>query len=955
MPGGGLAARVMGWQRRMSVAAGPLGASGQASTGQPVTVEMLVNGAWIDVTATSSVLVRDDSGNISISSGIRDEGSQTEAATCSLELKNQDGRFSPRNPTGPYYGAIGRNTPIRVSVPDGLGGKSYRIWGEVSEWTPNWDPSGNDVWTDVSVSGILKRLAQGPAPARSVIYEAITNPGSSSLMAYWPCEDGQDATSLASALTTGSPMTWTGTPALASYAGLAASDPLPDLSAASLSGSIPKYDDPTATQIRFLTYIPASGLSDGKVLCAIDQTDYSAGSAQFWELYYSTTDASNSLVLRSCASDGTTLGAILPHNLDVRGRLLYVSIEMQENGADITRAIRLVDVSSGLTVSVTDTEFTTHLTRVTKLGFGVASRSATGPIGTATLPGVAVGHVTVENQITAVNALGVRLNPIGETAGRRIQRLCGEAGLAFEWVGDLDDTVAMGAQGKSNLLTLVQECALADGGLLYETRGALGLGYRTRASVYNQDPALTLDYPAGNLAAVPTPVEDDRYIQNKITITCNGVTAAYEQTTGTLSTQPPPAGVGAYGQDTTLNLASTDTRTLQDQAAWRVHLGTTDEARFPSISVNLAHPSISPDMRRAILAVRPGDRIQITNPPTWLPPDTIDQLVIGTSETLTHFEHRLTFNCQPASPYSYVGVLDTTARVDTDGSQLVGNLTTTTSVFGVQPTDPYDGLWTTDSTDWPFDIQVGGEAMRVTAVSDLVVDTFSRTVVGGWGTNDSNLTWSTSGGATSDYSVGSGSGAHLLTTAATARYSYLSTTISDLDFYVSITADQLATGDVLTGGLATRFVNINNLYMAQVRFTTTNQVAVAIVKRVNGIETTLGSYTMPAVTFVAGTFYRLRFKVKDSSLRAKVWLATDAETPEWQVSVMDTDLITPVFIGTRSISGAACTNTNPSIKYDDFRIVSPQVFSVIRSINGVVKTHTKGDALSLAHPTILAL
>ncbi|MFH8336972.1 hypothetical protein [Streptomyces sp. AM6-12] len=941
----------------MSAAAGPLGASGESSTGDPVTVELLVSGAWVDITATSSVMVRDDSGTISITSGIRDEGSQTEAGTCTLELKNKDGRFSPRNPMGPYYGAIGRNTPVRISVPDGLGGKSYRIWGEVSSWAPGWDTSGNDVYTDVSANGILQRLAQGPAPARSVIYSAITNPQPAGLVAYWPCEDATGSTSLASALTTGSPMTWTGTPNLASYSGFAASDPLPDLSAATLSGGVAAYADPTATQIRFLAYIPASGLSDGKVVCSISQQDYAAGSAQFWELYYSTTDASNSLVLRSCASDGTLLGAILPHTLDVRGRLLYVSVEMQETGADITRAIRLVDVNTGRTYSVTDTEFVTQLTRVTKLSFGTASRSVVGPAGTATLPGVAVGHVTVESQITAIGALGVRLNPIGETAGRRIQRLCGEAGLAFDWVGDLDDTVPMGAQGKSNLLTLVQECALADGGLLYETRGALGLGYRTRASLYNQDPTLILDYPSNQLdgSKIPVPVEDDRYIQNKITITVGGVTQAYEATDGTLSTAPPPAGVGQYGQDTTLNLAATDAGTLLDQAAWRVHLGTVDEARFPSISVNLAHPSITPDMRRAILGMRIGDRIQITNPPAWLPPDTIDQLVIGASETLTHFEHRLTFNCQPASPYSYVGVLDTAARVDTDGSQLAASFGTATTTFGVQATPPLEGLWTKDPGDLPFDIQVGGEVMTVTSIRDAAADSFTRTVSSGWGTMDTGFTWATSGGNSTDYSVDGSTGGHLLASIGTSRRCLLTTSTTRLDMYVSVTADQLATGDALNGGLVARAADLNNLYHALVKFTSANTVQLLLVKRLNSAETTLGSYTMPGVAFVANTFYRLRFNLVDSLLRAKVWLATDTEPSQWQISVTDTDLSLPQSFGVRSISGTASTNVNPSIRYDNFVVTSPQAFTVIRSVNGVSKSHTAGEDVRLAHPTILAL
>ncbi|KOV86055.1 hypothetical protein ADL02_19350 [Streptomyces sp. NRRL WC-3723] len=948
----------MAWQRRMGGVAGPLAAapsaSGEASNGHAVQVEMFVGGAWVDIT-DPYVMVRDDQGNIAISKGIRDEGGSTEMASATFPLKNQDGRFSPRNPMGVYYGLLSRNTPIRVSVPDGNGGKSYRLWGDGSEWPVSWDPSGTDVWTDISVNGPLRRVAQAPTPEHSLIYNAITDPLPSSVVAYWPCEDPTGSTSLASGLTTGSPMTWTGVPNLATYSGFAASDPLPDLTSAALSGGIPKYDDPASTQVRFLAYIPAAGLALGKVLVAIDQLDYSAGSSQFWEVYYDT--STRSLTIRTCASDGTVLGAELAHDLDVRGRLLYVSVELQESGANITRTLRLKDVNTAQVYTVSDTVFVTQLTRVTRVQFGPASRAVSGAAGTSNLPGVAIGHVTVENAITAIDALGIRLNPIGETAGRRMQRLCDEAGIAFEWIGDLDDTVPMGAQPKANLLSLVQECVQADGGYVYELPGTLGIGYRTRASLYNQDATLVLDYSGAQLAQVPVPVEDDRYVQNKVTVTVNGVSQTYEETTGNLSTELPPAGVGTYGQEITLNLATSDAATLKDQAAWRVHLGTVDEARFPQISVNLSHPSITPDMRRAILGMRLGDRIQITNPPTWLPPDTIDQLVLGISETITHFEHRITVTCAPASPYSSIGVLDAAeTRIDTDGSELTADISSSVTSVGVQPSAPADVLWTKDPADFPLNIRVGGEVMQVTAISDLATDTFTRTVASGWGTTDSGLTWSTSGGSATDYSVGSGAGAHLLATAGSSRRCIIPTTIQDFDFYVSTTADQLATGAVLTGGLVARYVDSENLYSAQVQFTTANAVTLLVFKRVNSTETTLGTYTMPGTTFVAGTLYRLRFKVRGSTLRAKVWLASDVETPEWQVTATDTELVSGQFVGVRSISGAGNTNVNPSISYDNFQIVSPQLFTIgARSVNGVIKAHSAGADVRLATPTYLAL
>ena len=55
--------------------------------------------------------------------------------------------------------------------------------------------------------------------------------------------------------------------------------------------------------------------------------------------------------------------------------------------------------------------------------------------------------------------------------------------------------IELGAQDRKNLLELVQESVLADSGLLSETRNRLGLTYRTRESLDNQDVALTAVLP----------------------------------------------------------------------------------------------------------------------------------------------------------------------------------------------------------------------------------------------------------------------------------------------------------------------------------------------------------------------------------------------------------------------------------------------------------------------------
>jgi hypothetical protein len=84
---------VSAFRRRLANLPGPTFGTGEASNGQPITVELFVGGVWVDI--TSYCMVRDDSGQISLSYGITGgEGSQTDRAQGGLQLRNTDGRFS---------------------------------------------------------------------------------------------------------------------------------------------------------------------------------------------------------------------------------------------------------------------------------------------------------------------------------------------------------------------------------------------------------------------------------------------------------------------------------------------------------------------------------------------------------------------------------------------------------------------------------------------------------------------------------------------------------------------------------------------------------------------------------------------------------------------------------------------------------------------------------------------
>ncbi|MCQ6250919.1 hypothetical protein [Streptomyces malaysiensis] len=75
-------------------------------------VEIQPGGVWTDITADTFTRRQ----QVTITRGRADEAARTDRARCQLGLNNKDGKYSPRNPMSPYYGLIGRNTPLRVSV-----------------------------------------------------------------------------------------------------------------------------------------------------------------------------------------------------------------------------------------------------------------------------------------------------------------------------------------------------------------------------------------------------------------------------------------------------------------------------------------------------------------------------------------------------------------------------------------------------------------------------------------------------------------------------------------------------------------------------------------------------------------------------------------------------------------------------------------------------------------------
>ncbi len=703
-----VAAKVAWWERWMPGGLSPSRSSGPsfATAATPVgpMVEILVNEMWIDI--SPDVRYAD---KITTTGGRPDESARSQANTCRFTLNNRDGRYSPRNPMSPYYGKIGRNTQVRVSV-NQEGTQRFRFHGEIVAWPQEWDLTGNDVFVRIEAAGILRRLNQGASPLRSTLYRGLTRATVDPVVGYWPMEDGANSRFLATALPNTKNMVIYGVPELAASTAFACSDALPTMGTGALKAIVPRYTVTGETQIRFLALVPAAGVTDQATIATI----YGSGTASRWELYY--ISASNTYGFRAHDADGVIADSftVNPTFNAIRGAQTRVSIELTQSGSDvaITVSVYYADVGNGA-VLVNDTDTFLNLTvgKITSIML-----SPGGNIGD-----MVMGHLSVQTNTTSSFDLGDQTDAYnGETTLSRIRRLCSEEGILLKTFTGNNTSPAMGPQRIKTLADLIQECVDTDMGILFEPRDQFGLGWRTRGSLEVQQEAFSLDYTASDLFEPPVPVDDDQLSRNDITVTRDqGSSARAVLESGALSVLPPPNGIGLYDDAPTISVEDDDQ--LADQAGWRLHMGTVDEPRYPVVTVHLKRPSFtaSYDLTAAVLLAKPGDRYLIFNTPAWLPPGDVASIMNSYNEWFDQFEHVITFNGAPASPYQ-VAYLDDAdlGRADTEGSYLVNAVGASDTSLTVATST--GEVWIDSATypsEFPFFVMMGGEKINVTAIT----------------------------------------------------------------------------------------------------------------------------------------------------------------------------------------------------------------------------------------------
>ncbi|MGI5347041.1 hypothetical protein ACQEU8_02460 [Streptomyces sp. CA-250714] len=252
-----------------------------------------------------------------------------------------------------------------------------------------------------------------------------------------------------------------------------------------------------------------------------------------------------------------------------------------------------------------------------------------------------------------------------------------------------------------------------------------------------------------------------------------------------------------------------------------------------------------------------------------------------------------------------------------------------------------------DSPELPFQVQSGGEVMTVTDIQPYAYDTFTRTVSGGWGTADTGQIWTPAGLQPGDTlnTYGVSAFMSLATPPNTFRFQQLLGDLGDCEVACTISPSGLAVGDAMLPGVFVRR-SASGYYWVSLGLMTDGSVLLVLIS--NGTQIT---YTTTGLRYTAETGIRMRVRVTGHTVRARAWLAVRQEPGTWDMTrTLTTNLSAVGAVGVAFSANPANTNAPREVSFDDFRVESPQRFTVIRGVNGLSLPHAAGSDIRLATP-----
>ena len=334
---------------------------------------------------------------------------------------------------------------------------------------------------------------------------------------------------------------------------------------------------------------------------------------------------------------------------------------------------------------------------------------------TLTLVGTAEADSEEEDAVTATGTVTLT----GAASSSRTATTSAQAGLTLSSTAQATRTATTSAGATVGLEDEADATR-------HTTTSASGTVALSSTAVASGDVSLALDYSASHIGDPFEPVDDDTDVVNRVQATRrDGGEETYSLDEGPLGTADPPEGVGVYEESVTLDVQRDDQ--LGEQAAWRVHLGTAEGYRYPHVRINLVS---NPQLTETVAARDTGDALQIINPPDWLPPEAIELMIEGYTETINTHRWDIEFNASPGGLWTVGQVLaeedgeplpageSQANRADTAGCELSEALDEQVTEFDVTT---YQGpRWITSAEfadEMPFDVRVGGEVMRVQSIT----------------------------------------------------------------------------------------------------------------------------------------------------------------------------------------------------------------------------------------------
>lgn len=651
-----------------------------------ITAQLFVDGAW-----TTYAAYETDGWTIQIGPDVE---SGTRPNKLTVTFQNPTLTMDPSRADSPLYGKIGRNTPIRLQLAG-----STLVQAEASDWQPDRTvehtvtPVAGRAWTDVTGEGLLRRLGRWTEPLQSAMrFQIGAYLAANGMTGYAPLEDPVGSTTLDQVVPIVAPGTFAGTVVLAGDDGPGGSDNCVMLGSDGVIRTSFRQVSASGYQIAWACKLPTVPAS-ATFLPLATWTD-TVGRTWVWNVNstswnFTVTDSSGSVL----STVGSAFGFGITPNawLRFRMRVTIVGANVQYEPAWYPQ-----DASSIVGITATFAGTTTGQPKVWfAAGNTYTTSAAYAHVFSVTDTALDIGSFANSPGLAAFNGF------LAELPLTRWLRLLGQYGLSGVSLG-ASVGPPMGRQRPAVLLDLLTECVVTDGGIQYDEPAALALAFATRDGLTNRTPRMALT--RSQLSEPFRRRIDDVGKVNIVTgSNANGDKVVVSLTTGALSTQPPPAGIGEYRAEVDVNVADS-TYDLTNRSYLELAKGTQDRPRYDTVTIDLLR---QPGLAASVTALRPYDTITITGEE----PDTIVLRVISLLRKGDGVADSVTISCLPGELYQIAVIDDTAAVIDSTSSTLNAGITATATTFVVKTTDPLEA-WSTTSA---YDLNIAGERIGIPA------------------------------------------------------------------------------------------------------------------------------------------------------------------------------------------------------------------------------------------------